>query len=381
MHSTKQKPKIGLIMKKLLLLAVTAAVSTMSFAQKSGISQVKGGAFTNEFQFSSATPGAAAKTTAVGDTLGLTHFGTGDTITLYYATGDSGYVAGTDAFEDKGFAERYDFKASDSTLKVIGVIARFGGRINPASTKAVTFNVWAQGPKAVSFRPTIFNNGLPAASLASKIVPITQLGIGLADTAADTTKAHYFPTATSFLSDSFFVGYTINYTWAGLAGDTIGLYSNQDGERSEPGYFAISTSDTTINNVNVTQYADNTWHDNNVENFSLFNNLMIFPIVVVGPGIGAVGGVTKNDLTFLGNYPNPATNSTNIKFALAQQTDVTVEIMDLNGRSIRQVSRKSLSAGEHFIPVNTADLPAGEYLYLVRTGTGNGMASKMIIIR
>ncbi len=348
-------------MKKVLLLAVTASISVVSFAQKAGFSKTKNVQYIDNAYTPIGNPsGTAAKTTGVGDTIALTHIGSLDTLTIYSASGDSGYVAGTDAFGDKGFAERYDFKASDSTLKVIGVIALFGGKISPISIKTVTFNVWSQGAKSVSFRPTIFNNGLPASSLTSRSVPITQLGISMVDTANDTTKSFLFATPTAFLTDSFFVGYTINYTWAAMAGDTLGLYSNQDGERTEPGYFAISTSDTTINNVNVTQYADNSWHDNNIENFGIFNNLFIFPIVIVGPGTStAVSGITRNDFTFYGNYPNPASDATNVKIALAHSADVTIDIMDVTGKAIKTVTSKNLSVGEHLISVISP--PANTY--------------------
>jgi len=372
-------------MKQLLLIPVIAALSISSYAQNANFTETKTLPPFNDLHYISVKPGGtAAKTTAVGDTVSssLSHIGSADTTTFYSFVHDSGACLGTNAFGDKGFAERYDFNPATVTYKVIGVAALFGGNITPTSTKTITFNVWTQGPKTVSFRPTIFNNGLPNTVLASRTVPITQLGIATSSANPDTTKGFLFATPTAYLTDSFFVGYTINYTWTALSGDTLGLYSNKDNERGEQGYFAYSATDTTINNVNVTLNSASAWKDNGQELYGLFNNLAIFPIAIVGPGTGEVNsGITRNNFTFFGNYPNPANANTNIKIALANSTTVSVYIMDMTGKQVAQSITGTLSAGEHAIPVNTSALATGEYIYIVRTGSGDGIASKLVIER
>ena len=95
----------------------------------------------------------------------------------------------------------------------------------------------------------------------------------------------------------------------------------------------------------------------------------------------SISGVTRKDLTFFGNYPNPAVNSTNIKFSLAAATDVTIYITDMSGRTINTISQAGLAAGEHTVPVSTENMPAGNYIYLVRTGTGSGIASKLTVAK
>ncbi len=373
-------------MKKALLFAIAASISIGTFAQKARIVAAKDAKIIDDQQYAPATAvsGTAAKTTAVGDTVFVSHIDATpgvDTVTLYSFVNDSGRVFGTNAFGDKGYAERYDVNPATTSYKVIGVRALFGGSITPASTKTITFNVWAQGPKSVSFRPTVFNNGLPSTSLASGVKSITDLGIGIGATDADTTRNHLFATPTAYLSDSFFVGYTMNYTWTSLSGDTIGLYSNRDNERGEPGYFAISTSDTDINNVNVTMNSAGAWKDNGQELYGIFNNLNIFPIVIIGPGTGAAGSITRRDFTFYGNFPNPASNSTNVKIALANSADVTIDISDMSGRSISQITKNNLTAGEHMIELNTSSLPSGEYIYTIHTSAGDGIASVLTVIR
>ena len=364
-------------MKKLLLIAASVAFGTLSFAQKGANLKVRTLSPINATGLSLSSD-LAAKGTAVGDTFAISHFGSGDTATIYSYAGDTGYVFGMSFVEDKAFAERYDVNPADSTMKVIGVAALFTGSYAPATTRTITFNCWSQGPRSVSFRPTIHNNGFPATVLASRSRSITQLGIGLAG-ANDTTKTHLFTAPTAFLADSFFVGYSVAYTWATAAGDTISVVTNQDGERSEPFAF-LAPGDTTINNVSVTQGSDNVWSDNAVS-LGVLNNLLVFPIVVIGPGTGMTHGITRKDFTYYGTFPNPAGNSTNVKIALATTADVTVDIMDMTGRQISTLTVKNLTAGEHAIAVNTSDLAMGQYVCLVHTSTGNGVASQLTIAK
>jgi hypothetical protein len=372
-------------MKKLFLLSVAAGISVATFAQRKANPAFTTNNTVTERAVSFGN-NVMGKTTAVGDTFILPLFTSVDTFALYpvdiaYPL-DSGYITGTDAYGDKGFAQRYDVKASDSTIKVIGVYYLFGGHVNPASTKTVNFNVWNMAPKTVStIRPTIFNSGFPGASLASKTVNFTQLGVPAIDTATDTFKYSMFATPTAFLTRNFFVGYEVNYDWTAMGGDTIGLWHSRYGNRTAPVDSIYSTSDTTINNYNCTEYSDGTWHDNYTSNFGMFYKLYIRPIVIIGAAVNNGVSVTNTDLQFFGNYPNPAVNVTNIKFALTASADVAIQITDMSGRVVNTISKKGLSTGEHTIAVETANLAAGDYIYVINTSNGGGIASKFTVIK
>ena len=358
-------------MKKIFLFAIAASVALSSFAQRSK---------TNLHAVTlPASHEVAAKTTATGDTVSYTHisFAT-DTFVNYVAGTDSGYVMGTDVYGDQGYAERYDI--IDTFVSVIGVTAEFTGTVNAASTKSVVFHAWSAGPRVLDANfPSghVYNSGFPNTSLASVTVPLQHLGISNTSGVPDTAKSYWFPTATAYVP-SFFVGYTISYSFPTLNGDTIGLKATKDGER-HISYYSTGGGDTTINNINVTQYDDNTWHDNAFDNFQIGDHLFIFPIVKLGLPNG-VNGITKNNLTFFGNYPNPATNATNIKFTLVSSSEVTIRISDMAGRTIRTITEKC-NAGTQVINVNTESLPAGEYVYLIRTAEGDGFASTMTVTK
>lgn len=327
----------------------------------------------------------SAKTTATGDTVYITHINTSagmDTIVRYFFAGDTGEVFGTNAFEVKGYAERYDVLPSTATYQVIGVRAKFGGRVLASSSKSINLHVWSQGSRTEAGRPTLFYNGLPQAILATETVPATQLGIAMSSGEGDTTKNHFFTSSTSFLSDSFFVGYTIDYSWASLGGDTIGLYSNQDGERTEPAYFVVSAYDTTINVVNASMAHSGEWFDNGTSGYGPYANLCVYPIVIIGPGISTgLPGISQGHFTFRGSAPNPAFNSTTVRYALAAMADVTIEVTDMAGREMCKVVEKSAAPGEHETALNTKSFAPGTYIYTIYTSEGEGIASQLVITR
>lgn len=363
-------------MKKLYILIASIFVFTSGFAQRSAnvAPQPIRVAYMNNYAGSS-------KTTATGDVDTLTHVTATDTLTCYkLATANGGYVTGTNIWGDRAFAERYDFTDNGGkNMQVVGLFAVFTGKVNPTSGKTITFKLWDEESMQMISTSRYFR-GFPNNVIDTLTVPVTKLGIG---TTADTLKKFMFQYPTDNYYSSFFAGYSIDYDFASLNGDTIGLASTYNGHRLPLLDYRLvyntSSFDTTLDTIynvqNATLESDNKWYDNYSQNNSIKNNLAIYPIVVLGYP-AAVKGVTRNNFTFYGNYPNPATNSTNIKFSLAKNTDVTVQLMDMAGRVLNNIKTENLSAGEHTIPVNTADLAVGEYLYLIRTAEGEGIASK-----
>jgi hypothetical protein len=203
----------------------------------------------------------------------------------------------------------------------------------------------------------------------------------MGDDPQDEETYHAFATPTAYLADTFFVGYTATYTWTSLGGDTIGLYSNLNGERSEP-VASLAVGDTTVNNVTVFQRSTGAWADVAYSK-GVLNNLYILPVMIVGPGtgVGVESSVSHKNFTFYSTSPNPATNSTNVKIALATGSDVTIKIMDMTGKTISTLQKNNLTAGQHIIPVNTADLAAGNYLCMIRTAEGDGIATQITIVK
>ncbi len=82
-------------------------------------------------------------------------------------------------------------------------------------------------------------------------------------------------------------------------------------------------------------------------------------------------GVKSNisDIKDLNIYPNPATDKIRISFYLISKEDVGIEIIDMQGRVVKQFDRRSFDAGQINTDVDIDDLTAG--LYLVKITAGN----------
>lgn len=369
-------------MKKILILISGILCSGTGFAQRMHVREVPATVYGTPDQYSGVLV-EVAKSTGIGDTFTLKHYTALDTF-KYYQAGlhDSGYANGMNVWNDSAFAERYDINGSDSSVRVIGMVGLFGGKVNPASTKTINLNVWGTSyPQPIT--ATLLYNGFPNNVVDSFSVPVTQLGIGAV---ADTMKIFMFSTPSGLLSGSFFAGYSMSYNFSTLNGDTIAVACTKNGERLPGGtaglytvgnnYGADTTTDTTINVQNATLGSDGVWYDNYTQNDSLLNNMAIFPIIVVGQ-TNEVKSVTHNNLTFSGNYPNPFVNSTHIRFSLAVQEQVMITVMAMDGSVLKHISLTDLTSGDHDVAVSGSSLPPGDYLYLIRTSGGEGMAGKM----
>ena len=359
-------------MKKLLLLTIGAGLSFGAFAQSAAISMSKAVATHKESSSRSVNKTSAHYDDSLLMDNGV--FFSTDTPYTYLigSTSDSGYFFGESLVGLNGFAQRYDFNTSDSSIEVLGVISLFGGAVSPTSSNHVVLKAWSMGSPEVAGTHTY--SGFPSSVLDSIIVPFT--GLNVSDTALTYTVS-YFATPTAYLLSSFFVGYTTNYTWGSTAGDTLSLLATDIRNQSID---TIVAGDTIVNDQNASfDPGSGQWLDNGFD-FGLATELFIFPIVTTHVTEG-FKGITKNNLTFYGNYPNPAVNNTNIKISLANPTDVTITITDAAGRTVNTINQTNLSAGTHIIPVSTANMPAGDYIYLVRTAAGDGMASKLTVIK
>ncbi|MFK7846760.1 MAG: T9SS type A sorting domain-containing protein [Rhodothermales bacterium] len=69
------------------------------------------------------------------------------------------------------------------------------------------------------------------------------------------------------------------------------------------------------------------------------------------------------EFVLAGNYPNPFTTTTTIRFALPESSEVTLDVFDVSGRSIAQLAKGTLTAGWHKTTFDATTLPSGVYFY------------------
>ncbi len=104
-----------------------------------------------------------------------------------------------------------------------------------------------------------------------------------------------------------------------------------------------------------------------VKDNSLTNNISCQSVTFSGGGPNSVEGIsaTTNNNFVKGVFPVPATNVANFEVKLGVNSNVTVKITDLLGRTVVTENKGSMNKGTHTVQVQTANLPQGLYLYQV----------------
>lgn len=97
------------------------------------------------------------------------------------------------------------------------------------------------------------------------------------------------------------------------------------------------------------------------------------------PEIVGVNNISKKAAFSISqNEPNPANGSTRFMIEGPALQNVSLEITNISGQTLRSSSLGNLSAGKRIVEINTAAMPAGVYFYTVRSGN-NAVTKKMVI--
>lgn len=75
-----------------------------------------------------------------------------------------------------------------------------------------------------------------------------------------------------------------------------------------------------------------------------------------------------HEFKLLQNYPNPFNPSTTIPFALAERSQVKLELFSLTGQKVADIFEGELEAGSRQIKFDGSGLSSGVYMYQLRTG-------------
>jgi hypothetical protein len=91
----------------------------------------------------------------------------------------------------------------------------------------------------------------------------------------------------------------------------------------------------------------------------------------------SVGESPKNQLVKLRNYPNPFQNQTTIEYELARGGNVSLDLLDVNGRFIKHLYEGKNSQGTHSFQLDVSGLTQG--LYLIKLQSGNTIVHHKVI--
>jgi uncharacterized protein (DUF1501 family) len=98
------------------------------------------------------------------------------------------------------------------------------------------------------------------------------------------------------------------------------------------------------------------------------------------PSTAVYGDEFTPGLMLMENYPNPASKTTTIEFALPETMNVRLGLFNSQGIEVARAVDETLSIGTHRVTVNTTKLPTGNYMYRLSTPKGE-VAKRMVIMR
>ena len=110
-----------------------------------------------------------------------------------------------------------------------------------------------------------------------------------------------------------------------------------------------------------------------------------------GIGGGAVGAVSfcadlstsvgeVKEIADLEIYPNPTQGVLNVKFELEKSSDVSIRVMDFNGKVVLQNANQNLNTGLHQYAFNLNDMQA-KGMYLLSIQTNDGILVQKVILQ
>jgi flagellar basal-body rod modification protein FlgD len=125
-------------------------------------------------------------------------------------------------------------------------------------------------------------------------------------------------------------------------------------------------------------------------------NLHLTDGTVYSWNVSTIGHYEFDELVTVGNephaptlalmkvYPNPTTGSLSVEYALEAETSVTIELRDMQGRTVRQMELGTQPAGQHTAQwdgTDTQGRPAAAGTYLCRIITPRVQMSRTFIIQ
>jgi hypothetical protein len=87
----------------------------------------------------------------------------------------------------------------------------------------------------------------------------------------------------------------------------------------------------------------------------------------------------KANVVLKQNYPNPFSGSTSIDLYIAADSQITLKIMDLPGRTLEVLENSHLQRGSYEYTWNAAGIPNGIYLLVLRSGNDTTVRKILVL--
>jgi hypothetical protein len=79
------------------------------------------------------------------------------------------------------------------------------------------------------------------------------------------------------------------------------------------------------------------------------------------------------------NYPNPFNPSTEIRFALPEDSHVQLKVFNSLGQEVQTLINQMAPAGNHSVKLDAKNLASGVYFYRIQAGGFTAMKKMMLL--
>ena len=100
----------------------------------------------------------------------------------------------------------------------------------------------------------------------------------------------------------------------------------------------------------------------------VYRTVLLETVVGVDDGVDAV----PVNFSLAQNYPNPFNPSTNIRYEVPAQSNVTIVLYDVLGRAVRTLASGDHAPGSYSVTLDAHDLASGVYLYRMVSAAADG---------
>lgn len=99
----------------------------------------------------------------------------------------------------------------------------------------------------------------------------------------------------------------------------------------------------------------------------------------VGTSVGLVAAENDAALFNLTAFPNPAEETVNVSYTLAQKSEVSIALWNVLGQPVQQLTPETLQTGKYYKTLNISELSKGNYLLVLNIN--EKIATKMIQVK
>ena len=85
--------------------------------------------------------------------------------------------------------------------------------------------------------------------------------------------------------------------------------------------------------------------------------------------------------TLYQNYPNPFNPNTNIRFNVSQVSNMTLQVIDLQGRVVETKKYQQVRPGMHTYHFKARDISSGIYFYRLIAGNRTVATKRMLLLK